>query len=86
MKSDGPPKEALLVTIVQAAKALQIPPKSLYELAARGQLPGVHRFGRSIRISLTEALAVQPAVTAADQAPRLVHGESRRLPRRRTGP
>lgn len=38
------------ITIPQAAEVLGIHPRRAYQLAERGQLPGVIRLGRSIRI------------------------------------
>jgi hypothetical protein len=47
-----PGPEAQLLTVPQAARALQLPPKSVYALASRGALRGVVRFGRVVRINL----------------------------------
>ena len=74
-----PPPEAQLLTVPQAARALQLPPKSVYALASRGALPGVVRFGRVVRINLTEALRGQ--ATPSDI--RLPDG-SRRAPHQRS--
>ena len=74
-----PPPEAQLLTVPQAARALQLPPKSVYALASRGALAGVVRFGRVVRINLAEALRGQAAVAQT----RLPDG-SRRAPHQRS--
>ena len=74
-----PPPEAQLLTVPQAARALQLPPKSVYALASRGALPGVVRFGRVGRINLAEALRGQATLPPT----RLPDG-SRRAPDQRS--
>ena len=74
-----PPPEAQLLTVPQAARALQLPPKSVYALASRGALPGVVRFGRVVRINLAEALRGQATLPQT----RLPAG-SRRAPHQRS--
>jgi excisionase family DNA binding protein len=54
--SPVPPPGAVLATVDQVAVALQIPVKSVYALIARGELRGVRRFGRTVRIDLAEAM------------------------------
>lgn len=61
-KNLGQPEKgtaARLVTVEELAAAIQIPVKSVYTLCAQG-LPGVRRFGRTIRIDLEEALKGMP--------------------------
>ena len=74
-----PPPEPQLLTVPQAARALQLPPKSVYALASRGALPGVVRFGRVVRINLAEALRGQATLPPT----RLPDG-SRRAPDQRS--
>jgi excisionase family DNA binding protein len=40
-----------VLTVREAAALLRVERKTIYELAARGALPGVRRLGRLIRIS-----------------------------------
>ena len=77
MRAEAPP-EAQLLTVPQAARVLQLPLKSVYALAARGALPGVVRYGRVVRINLTEALRGQ-----APAAPNTLTPGSRRAAHRR---
>jgi excisionase family DNA binding protein len=44
-----PDEGAMVLTVPQAARLLQISPLRAYQLAKEGKLPAVH-FGRSIRI------------------------------------
>jgi len=79
--ANEPPPEAQLLTVPQAARALQLPPKSVYALASRGALPGVVRFGRVVRINLTEALRGQvapPQTRLPDGSRRAPHDWSHR--------
>ena len=80
MKPETPP-EAQLLTVPQAARALQLPTKSVYALASRGALRGVIRFGRVVRINLAEALrgqTTQPASTLPPGSRRAPHQRSQR--------
>lgn len=43
--------QPLLLTIGEAARALRISRSRMYELLGRGEIPGVVRIGRSVRIS-----------------------------------
>jgi excisionase family DNA binding protein len=45
--------EQLLLRVSEAAKRLSISRSKAYDLAARGELPGVMRVGKSIRVSAT---------------------------------
>jgi Helix-turn-helix domain len=78
VKPEAPPG-AQLLTVPQAARALQLPPKSVYALASRGALRGVVRFGRVVRINLAEALRGQPA-----PPPTTLPDGSRRTPQQRS--
>lgn len=55
--------DARLVTVEQAAKALQIHPETVRRLARSGKLPS-RKFGRVTRIDL-EAILADPALRAA---------------------
>jgi excisionase family DNA binding protein len=46
-------EEHLLLRVPEAAKQLSISRSKAYSLAARGELPGVMRVGKSIRVSAT---------------------------------
>ncbi len=46
--------EPLLLTTVEAARALRISRSRMYELLSRNEIPGVVRIGRSVRISRRE--------------------------------
>jgi excisionase family DNA binding protein len=45
--------EPILLRVSDAAKRLSISRSKAYDLAARGELPGVMRIGKSIRVSAT---------------------------------
>jgi excisionase family DNA binding protein len=45
--------EQLLLRVSEAAKRLSISRSKAYDLASRGELPGVMRVGKSIRVSAT---------------------------------
>ena len=62
----------LLLTTEEAARALRVSRSRLYEWMGRGEVPGVVRFGRSVRISRraletwVDAQANEPAARAGD--------------------
>lgn len=58
-KPPTPPPDAAVVTVGQFAALVQLNPKAVYALIAAGKLPGVRRFGRSVRVVVAEAIAPQ---------------------------
>ncbi len=54
-----------VLTVREAAALLRVERKTIYDLAARGELPGVRRVGRLIRISRA---AVMGWLTAGSRA------------------
>ena len=53
--TDAPPPE--LLKVEEAAALLRISRAKAYEMAASGELPGVVRIGRSLRVSRRRLLA-----------------------------
>lgn len=54
-ENEGRPVEAadglpLLLTVAEVAGLLRLNRKTIYAMIARGELPGVRRFGRAIRL------------------------------------
>jgi excisionase family DNA binding protein len=71
---DSRPGRALpvVMTVDEAADLLRVDRKTVYESIRRGELPGVVRLGRSIRISrgaLLEFLAGQGRVSRQGKVP-----------------
>jgi excisionase family DNA binding protein len=46
-----PPDAPLVLTVQESAKILRVNEKTIYDMVARGELPGAKKVGRSIRIS-----------------------------------
>ncbi len=42
--------EQIFLTISEAAKALRLNVSYVYKLAQAGEIPGVHHFGRAVRV------------------------------------
>lgn len=62
--------EPLVLTIPEAARLLGIGRSKAFELARRGELPGVIRFGRCVRVSkpvLLRWLGAEPAESLAPE-------------------
>ena len=72
--NDSRPSRALpaVLTVDEAAELLRVDRKTVYESIRRGELPGVVRLGRSIRIgrgALLEFLAGQGRVSRQGKIP-----------------
>ena len=57
MKTAVALEHATLLTVVELAMLLRVNRKTAYEQIQRGEVPGVHRFGRAIRIHRDTVLA-----------------------------
>ncbi len=71
-KVGGSDESLEMLTVAEAARELRINRKTLYELIQRGELPGVRRFGRAIRIhrhTLLQWLADQGRVPHSSARP-----------------
>ena len=53
MRSSTPTKSALLLTLEQAAEALAISPRKLWDMTASGEIPHV-RLGRCVRYPIDD--------------------------------
>lgn len=67
-QSAGPPPEAAL-TVVEAARRMQIAQNTVYALVEQGKLKH-HRIGRTIRILAADIDAYQQETTVQPAAPR----------------
>jgi len=64
-------KSSELITVNQLALMSQYDPQTIYRKAKRGEIPGIVRYGRSIRFKRVVALAWgQRSETARDLRPR----------------
>lgn len=64
------PNQPVLIRLDEAARLLGLGRSKTFEMAARGELPGVVRFGRSVRIhrAALERWAAERAGVAPDAA------------------
>jgi excisionase family DNA binding protein len=58
----------VVATIAEFAALTQLHPNTVYEMVSKGTLPGVRRFGRSVRIVVAEALGLPSGVASLAEA------------------
>jgi hypothetical protein len=57
-----------IMTVAEFGALVSLPPKSVYALIAAKKLPGVLRFGRSVRILVSAALGQSTSVGSPSEA------------------
>jgi hypothetical protein len=65
-----------IMTVAEFGGLVSLPPKGIYALITAKKLPGVLRFGRSIRILVSEALGQSTSVASPSEVSGRLEGDT----------